>query len=672
MQTNTDTPNCECCDGSADSKSDAGVGDAGQSQKGQIIRLSIGAAAFTVGMVLKYIAQIDLELSLLAIFAFAYVLLGGGVIWRAVQNIARGKIFDENFLMSIATLGAFAIGQSAEAAGVMLFFRVGEYFQDRAVNKSKRSIADLMDIKPDFANLKVGDRLDVVAPEAVQIGDSIVVKPGEKIPLDGIVTEGQASLDTVALTGESIPRTAKVGDSVFSGFINQSGLLTIKVTEVFAQSTVMKVLELVENAASKKAPTENFITTFARYYTPVVVALAALIAVVPPLAFGGEWMDWISRGLIFLVISCPCALVISIPLGYFGGIGSASKRGILVKGGNYLDALTKVDTVVFDKTGTLTEGVFQVTDLVPAKGFTDVELLDAAAVAEAFSNHPIALSIQKAHNHIHGHGDGEGIGADSVKDYQEIAGQGISVRADGQTILAGNQKLMESHGIDFTPLAGVGTKVYIAVDGTFAGCVVISDKVKADSQTAIAALKQLGVRETVMLTGDNSQIADAIAGQLGIDKTYGDLLPQHKVEQMEALCAEKQRGSQSIAKQSSGKTHVPGKQGTIVFVGDGINDAPVLALADVGVAMGGLGSDAAIEAADVVLMTDEPSKLVEAIKIARKTRRIVWQNIVFALGVKAIFLVLGAAGVASLWEAVFADVGVTVLAILNASRVLRS
>ncbi len=611
--------------------------------KKQLIMLLIGAAIFVLGMVLENAFTIN-ESVLLGIFIVGYIILGSSVVLQALKNITRGQIFDENFLMTIATIGAFIIGDAAEAVGVMLFFQIGEYFQGLAVRRSKKSITDLMDIRPDFANVKRNGEIIKVSPDAVEIGDIIVVKPGEKIPLDGVVIEGEAMLDTKALTGESVPRKAKVSDEVLSGCINQNGLLTIEVTKSFGQSTVAKIIDLVEHASSNKAPTENFMTTFSRYYTPVVVALAVLIAVIPPLFFGGMWADWINRGLIFLVISCPCALVVSIPLGFFGGIGGASKRGVLVKGSNYLEALGNLDVVVFDKTGTLTKGVFKVTQLLPADEFTKEQLLELAAKAEAFSNHPIALSIMTEY--------GKDVDKTTLTDYNEISGHGISVSADDKVVLAGNDKLMRLKGVPFAESAETGTKVYVALDHVYAGCIVISDEVKKDSRDAIAALKARGVRKTVMLTGDTPEIAGAIAKELALDEVYGGLLPEGKVEKLELLEGQK-RG-----------------KGKLAFVGDGINDAPVLARADVGIAMGGLGSDAAIEAADVVLMTDEPSKLAEAIDVARFTKRIVWQNIVFSLGVKGIFLLLGAAGVASMWEAVFADVGVTLLAVLNATRVM--
>lgn len=615
-----------------------------QKTRSQLLILLVGAVILGIGIFLEYFGTLD-ERFLPAILLPAYLLLGGKVIWRAGSNIRRGQIFDENFLMSVATIGALLIGQYSEAVAVMLFYQTGEFFQDLAVRKSKKSITDLMDIRPDFANLSVDGEIKKVAPATVRVGDTIVVKPGEKIPLDGIVLEGEALLDTTALTGESKPRSVSVSDPVLSGCINQNGLLTIEVTKSFGESTVAKIIDLVENAASKKAPTENFITTFSRYYTPVVVGAAVLIAVIPPLFTGAAWLDWINRGLIFLVISCPCALVISIPLGFFGGIGRASKRGVLVKGSNYLEALNHLDLVVFDKTGTLTKGVFQVSRIYPAPGFSEEKLLEITARAESFSNHPIALSIRQAY--------GQEVNQDRLTDYREITGHGLSVSMDEEIVLAGNAKLMLKEGISFSEVPDIGTKIYVAVAGQLAGCLVISDAIKPDSYRAIAALKKRGVRKTVMLTGDNEQTAAAIAQELNLDAFYAGLLPEQKVEQMERLDQEKR------------------PQGKLAFVGDGINDAPVLARADVGIAMGGLGSDAAIEAADVVLMTDEPSKLAEAMDIARATKRIVWQNIVFVLLIKAIFLTLGALGLATMWSAVFADVGALLLAVLNTMRILK-
>ena len=623
--------------------------------KSRIIKLMAGAAVFAAGIILNQALELRPWIAL-AVFIAAYIVLGGDIVLRALKRIIRGQFFDENFLMSLATIGAFIIGEYPEAVAVMLFYQVGEFFQEMAVNKSRKSISALMDIRPDFANLVQNNETVKVDPETVSIGDAILVKPGEKIPLDGEVIEGEAMLDTRALTGESVPRKAKVSDTVLSGCINQNGLLTIRVTKTFGQSTIAKIIELVENASSKKAPTENFITSFARYYTPVVVCLAALIALLPPLLGFGLWSEWLRRGLVFLVISCPCALVISIPLSFFGGIGGASRKGILVKGGNYLEALNSLDIVVFDKTGTLTKGVFNVTGIQSAGNWTDAQVLECAAQAEAFSNHPIALSILKAYVEASGEALGREIDKSLLSEYREISGHGISVKlgsgvSDGKTILAGNDKLMAAKGIAFTETYDIGTKVYVAVDSEFVGCIVISDELKADSKSAIAALKAGGCK-TVMLSGDNAQIAGAVAEELKLDEYYAGLLPHEKVEKVEVLSGQKRA------------------KGKLAFVGDGINDAPVLARSDVGIAMGALGSDAAIEAAYVVLMGDKISGLVEAIDVARFTKRIVWQNIIFALGIKAVFLALGAAGLASMWEAVFADVGVALLAILNATRVL--
>jgi len=609
----------------------------------KIISFALGAVLFVPGLLPGWPFGVSWYITL-PIYGFAYLLLGGKVIQKAARNIIQGRVFDENFLMTVATVGAFAIGKYPEAVAVMLFYQVGEFFQELAVGKSKQRIAELMDIRPDFANLERKGNLTQISSETVEIGDVILVKPGEKIPLDGIVIEGNAQLDTSALTGESVPRRASVSDTVLSGCINQNGVLRIRVTKAFGESTVSKIIDLIENAAQKKAPTETFITKFARYYTPVVVGVAVLLAVIPPLFFGGVWADWISRSLIFLVISCPCALVVSIPLGFFGGIGGASKKGILVKGGQYLEALANLDLVVFDKTGTLTKGVFKVTQVLPADGHSERDLLELAASAEVFSNHPIALSIGDAY--------GREIAKSEVSQYEEIAGLGVRAVRSGKTIHAGNEKLMAQLDIALPSVEGFGTRVYVAADGVFAGCLVLSDEIKPDSEDAIAALKQLGVRKTVMLSGDHPEIATAVASKLKLDEVYSSLLPWQKVEQVELLMGQKRP-----------KT-------ALAFVGDGLNDAPALAMADVGVAMGGLGSDAAIEAADVVLMTDEPSKLMEAIETARFTKRIVWQNIGLALGVKALFLVLGALGISSLWEAVFADVGVTLLAVFNAMRVM--
>ncbi|MGH0430836.1 heavy metal translocating P-type ATPase [Bacillus hominis] len=580
------------------------------------------------------------------LFVLAYLLIGGDIVWRAIRNITRGQVFDENFLMAIATVGAFAIQQYSEAVAVMLFYQVGELFQSIAVNRSRKSITSLMDIRPDYANVKVGNETKQVSPEDVQIGDYIIVKPGEKVPLDGKVVEGTSMMDTSALTGESVPREVEVGNDVLSGFVNQNGVLTVEVTKEFGESTVSKILDLVQNASSKKAPTENFITKFARYYTPVVVITAAIMAFIPPLILeGATFSEWIYRALVFLVISCPCALVVSIPLGFFGGIGGASKSGILIKGSNYLEALNDVKYIVFDKTGTLTKGVFKVTKMEPSDGITAEELLEYAAFAEVYSNHPIAQSIRKAY--------GESIDENAIEDYSEISGHGTVVKVQGKEIFAGNAKLMRKENITFKQPNTVGTLVHVAVDGKYAGYIVISDEVKEDSKQAIQKLKELGIKKTVMLTGDAKSVGEVVGKELGLDEVHAELLPHQKVEEIEKIDAAK-RGKEKIA-----------------FVGDGINDTPVLARADVGIAMGGLGSDAAIEAADIVIMTDEPSKIATAVKIAKRTRSIVWQNIIFALGVKGLVLLLGAFGIATMWEAVFSDVGVTLLAVLNAMRVLR-
>ncbi len=612
--------------------------------KKMIIRLISGAVLFAIGIISgKFLsAPLPMELAFLII---SYIILGGDVVLKAVRNIVKGRVFDENFLMSLSTIGAFMIGEYPEAVAVMLFYQVGEFFQDMSVKRSRKSIANLMDIRPDSATVNRNGELVTVAPEIVAIGEVIVVKPGEKIPLDGVVIDGESMLDTKALTGESVPRTVRPGDETLSGCINQSGVLKIRVTKAFSESTVAKIIDLVENASSRKAPTENFITTFARYYTPIVVILAALLSVVPPLIFNGDWIEWIRRGMVFLVVSCPCALVISIPLAFFGGIGASSKHGVLIKGSNYLEALNNVSTVVFDKTGTLTKGVFNVTDILCANNYTSEQVLEYAARAESFSNHPIAKSILAAY--------GKEVDQATVADYKEISGHGISVVADGRKILAGNPKLMETENIAYAVWDKVGTKVYVAVDGQYAGCILIADEIKADSKKAISALKRIGVEKIVMLTGDDERIGKAVAEELDLDEYYAGLLPDQKVEKLELLDIEKRSG------------------GKLAFVGDGINDAPVLARADVGIAMGGLGSDAAIEAADIVLMTDEPSKLVEAIGVAKATKRIVIQNIVISLAVKGLFLVLGAFGITGMWEAVFGDVGVALIAVFNAMRIMK-
>ena len=612
--------------------------------KKRTIRLAVGAVVYAIGMALTVFAKLP-TLAELAFLIVAYVILGWDVVWQAVKNITRGQVFDEHFLMSVSTIGAFAIGEYPEAVAVMLFYQVGEFFQSLAVKRSRKSISDLMDICPDSATVKRNGVLPVVSPESVAVGEIIVVKPGEKIPLDGIVVDGESMLDTKALTGESVPRSIRKGDEALSGCINQSGLLTLKVTKSFGESTVSKITDLVENASARKAPTENFITTFARYYTPVVVGMAAVLAIIPPLVLGGGWSEWLRRGFVFLIVSCPCALVISIPLTFFGGIGAASKRGVLVKGSNYLEALNKVSVVVFDKTGTLTKGVFEVANIIPAAGYQKEQVLEYAAQAESYSNHPIAKSILATY--------GKPIDQKQFSGFEEISGHGISVMVQGKKVLAGNSKLMESEKIAYAACDAAGTKFYVAADGSYVGCILIADEVKPDSKCAIAELKKIGVEKTVMLTGDDERIGKSVADELGLDAYYAQLLPDQKVEKLEMLDKQKRQGSK------------------LAFVGDGINDAPVLARADVGIAMGGLGSDAAIEAADVVLMTDEPSKLVEAIDVAKATKRIVMQNIVIALGIKSVFLVLGALGMAGMWEAVFGDVGVTIIAVLNAMRILK-
>ncbi len=580
----------------------------------------------------------------LLLFLVPYLLAGGDVLWRALRNILRGQVFDENFLMAVATIGAFCIGEYPEAVLVMVFYQVGEWFQGYAVGRSRSSIAALMDIRPDHANLETPDGLRQADPEEIAVGDVIVVKSGERIPLDGTVLEGRSTVDTAALTGESLPREAGPGDAVISGCINIGGLLRVRVSKPYGESTVAKILDLVENSSSKKARAENFITRFARIYTPLVVMAAVLLAVLPPLLFQEAWGIWIQRALIFLVISCPCALVISIPLGFFGGIGGASRRGILVKGSNYLEALSRAEIVVFDKTGTLTKGTFTVTavhpDILP-----EDRLLELAALAESYSDHPISRSLREAYH--------KEIDASRVTGTEDIPGHGVSARVDGRLVQAGSGKLMERMGIPYRNCHRTGTIVHVAVDGEYAGHIVIADEIKPDAADAVAALKSQGVRKTVMLTGDQPAVGESVAEALGIDEVHAGLLPADKVDHVEQLLGEKHG------------------RGTLAFVGDGINDAPVLSRADIGIAMGALGSDAAIEAADVVLMDDKPSKIADAIRISRKTRRIVQQNIVFALGVKLLVLVLGACGVASMWAAVFADVGVSVLAILNAMRALR-
>ena len=613
------------------------------SNKRDLIKLIIGSIMYIFGI---FQTATGFESKFVNIvFLIVYLIVGSDVLLKALKNASKGRIFDENFLMSIATIGAVIIGEVPEAVGVMLFYKIGEYLQGIAVGKSRKSITSLMQIRSDSANLKVGSEIKVVSPEDVSIGDIIVIKPGEKIPLDGVVVDGFSMVDTSALTGESVLRELGVGEAALSGFINKNALLTIEVTKEFGESTVSKILDLVENASSKKSKTENFISKFAKYYTPFVLFSAMVIAFIPPLLVpNAEFLDWFYRGLVFLVVSCPCALVLSIPLSFFSGIGNSSKQGILIKGSNYLEALKNIDTVVFDKTGTLTKGVFKVTNISPV-GISEKELIEYAAYAEANSNHPIAKSILSYYK--------EKIDLEKINDFEEIAAHGIKIKYKGLNILAGNDKLMKKENIFYLPTEDVGTIVYIAVNGIYKGYIVISDEVKEDSKEAIKNLKINGVKEVVMLTGDNEKVANKIASELGIDKVYSNLLPNEKVDRLE-----------EIFKNKSEKEKV-------AFVGDGINDAPVLARADVGIAMGALGSDAAIEAADVVLMTDEPSKIAKSIEIARKTNKIVWQNIVFALSVKLVVLLLSAGGVATMWEAIFADVGVALIAVLNAMRVMK-
>ena len=582
------------------------------------------------------------------VFLAAYVLIGGDVLLKAIKNLFRGQVLDENFLMSIATIGAVAIGEYSEAVGVMLFYKIGEYLQQKAVGQSRKSISALMEIKAEFANLVQGGKMIQVDPEEVEVGDVIVVKPGEKVPLDGIVTEGEAMLDTSAITGESVLRSVKPGEEVVSGTINTNALIYVRVTKEYGESTVAKILDMVENAGSRKSQTENFISKFCRYYTPIVVGLALAVAFIPPLVIeGAVFRDWLYRGLIFLVVSCPCALVLSIPLSFFGGIGSASKNGILIKGSNYLEALRKANTVVLDKTGTITKGVFKVTEINPV-GMSEDELLKYAAIAEANSNHPIAKSIMESYNEKFE----EEVKLSEIDKYEEIAAHGIKVLYNGKTILAGSSKLLDSENIEYKKIEESGTTVYVAVDGKFAGCIVISDEVKEDSKRAIEEMRKVGITNVVMLTGDNEAAAAKIAKEVGVNKHYSGLLPNQKVEILEEIANEN----------STGNT---------IFIGDGINDAPVLARADVGIAMGGVGSDAAIEASDIVFMTDELSKLPIAKRISEKTNKIVWQNIVFAMGVKVIVMLMSTGGVANMWEAIFADVGVALIAVLNAMRTLK-
>ncbi len=589
------------------------------------------------------------------LYLIPYLVVGWDIIYKAVRGIKNGQVFDENFLMAVATFGAFGVQEYSEAVAVMLFYQVGELFQSYAVNRSRQSITDLMDICPEYANIEKNGLLQQVDPDDVPVGAVIVVKPGERIPLDGKVIAGESMIDTSALTGESVPRRVRPGDEIISGCVNGSGLLRVEVTKEFDDSTVSRILELVENASSKKAKVENFITRFARYYTPAVVATAVILAVIPPLVLGGGFGEWIRRACIFLVISCPCALVISVPLSFFGGIGAASKIGVLVKGGNYLEALSEMAVIVFDKTGTLTKGEFKVSEIRP-EGVTEEELLETAALAEGYSDHPISKSVRDAWTgrEDRSGGSDDHLALNRVKDAQEISGQGVCALVDGKQVLAGNEKLMKAHNISYKPSTEPGTTVYVARDGRFIGTIVISDTVKEGAKEAIEALKQAGVKKTVMLTGDRRAVGEAVAARLGLDEVHAELLPGDKVIEVEKLL-EAETGKEKVA-----------------FVGDGINDAPVLSRADIGIAMGSMGSDAAIEAADVVLMDDDPRKIAAVVRISRKTMVIVKENIVFALGVKALVLLMGAVGVATMWEAVFADVGVSVIAILNAMRALRT
>ena len=615
--------------------------------KAALVPIIIAAALFLVGLIFyQPLHDTPFAFAEYAVLIPAYLISGWGVLTTAGRNILRGRVFDENFLMTVATLGALSIHEVPEAVAVMLFFQIGELFQDYAVGRSRRSIKALLEVRPDTANLKVDGTVQTVSPESVKVGDVILVRPGEKVPLDGDVVDGKSQLDTSALTGESVPRGVGPGEPVLSGMINQSGVLTIRVTKPFNESSISRILELVENASSQKADTEKFITRFARYYTPVVVFLSLAVAILPPLLIpGATHSEWVYRALVLLVISCPCGLVISIPLGYFGGIGGAAKRGILVKGSTFLDALTQVDTVVFDKTGTLTKGNFRVTQIVPEKGWNEDELLSLAAHVESQSNHPVAQSILESH--------GQPINHSVIDTYEEIPAYGIRAQVEGRRVLAGNDRLLHRESIPHEVCRVDGTVAHLAVEGKYAGHILIADELKPDAVLAIKSLHSQGMT-TAMLTGDSQSVADSIAKQLDLDQYQAELLPEDKVSALESFIHQAKKNSKKV-----------------VFVGDGINDSPVIARADVGMAMGGLGSDAAIETADVVIMTDAPSKVAEAISLARRTLRIVWQNIILAMTVKAIFVALGAMGLATLWEAVFADVGVALLSIFNAGRILR-
>lgn len=608
--------------------------------KKNLIQIIISAILFVIDLLVPFSNGWITK----GIYIGAYLIVGLEIIVKAIKNIFKGEVFDEHFLMAVATIGAFAIGEFPEAVAVMLFYQIGELFQDYAVDKSKESITNLMDIRPDVAVVKRNGKLETLKPETVKIGEEIVVKPGEKIPLDGTIIDGSSMLDTSALTGESVPRSAKIGEKVLSGCINQSGVLTIKVEKEFGESTVSKILDLVENASNKKSKSENFITKFAKIYTPTVVGIAILLAIIPPFLFKwGSFSEWLERALTFLVVSCPCALVISIPLGFFGGIGGASRKGVLIKGSNYLELLSKTDIFVFDKTGTLTEGVFEVQKINPVD-ISEEELLKIAAYAESYSNHPISASIKKAYQ--------KEINQEIIEKTEEISGKGIISQIENKTVVIGNNKIMQEKGIEYKECNDIGTILYVAINNKFEGSIVIADKIKEDAKQTIQGLKRNNVSKTVMLTGDKKEIAEKVAKQIEIDEVYTDLLPDQKVEKVEELMKQKT------------------EKGKLAFVGDGINDAPVLAISDIGIAMGGLGSDAAIEAADIVIMNDKPSKILDAIKISNKTMRIVKQNIIFAISVKILVLILGACGIATMWEAVFADVGVSFIAILNSLRAL--
>ena len=612
-------------------------------QKKMLVRIIISFIILAGEMIFFHVSGVDIGIWELVAYLVPYLIIGYDILRKAILGIIHLQVFDECFLMTIATIGAFATGEYSEGTAVMLFYQVGELFQGYAVGKSRQSISEMMDICPEYANIEENGELKQVDPDDVEIGSIIVIKPGEKVPLDGVIIEGNSMLDTAALTGESVPRSAKAGDEIVSGCVNGSGTLKVKTTKAFEDSTVAKILELVENASSKKARVENFITRFAKYYTPVVTIAAVIIAIIPSI-ITGNWGDWITRACIFLVISCPCALVISVPLGFFSGIGSASRIGVLVKGSNFLEAVAEVTTIVMDKTGTLTKGEFKVSEIV-ASGISEERLLEIAAYGESFSTHPIAASIKEAYDNK--------IDTDRIKDVKEISGHGVELLLDGKETLVGNGKLLKSHNIAYEEHKSGGTVVYVAYDNTFVGAIVISDTIKDGAKEAVADMKKVGVKNVVMLTGDRQKAAEEVAKELGIDTVYSELLPSDKVQKVEELLASK-TGKEKVA-----------------FVGDGINDAPVLTRADVGIAMGSMGSDAAIEAADIVLMDDDVRKIASTVKIARKTLGVVKQNIVFALGVKLIVLVLGALGVANMWEAVFADVGVSVIAILNSMRVLK-